>query len=244
LLYNVSIMNEAELKTSIKQRVVIGLIAVVMLGSVIAGYVAIVANGGSKSTNTEITDEKAQEYYAAYSAKLEEFKTASASDFAKFSGQLGAVAAYDETAANSNGVATKELVVGDGRELTSGDTNYLAYYVGWCADGTIFDSSLDDTDNPTSFTNALDASQGMIEGWNEGVVGMKLGGIRRITIPGEKAYGSSREICGGYDKPLRFLAMVVANEEPFSTVVNELETAYMKVQYANYGLDYEAVMAQ
>ena len=244
-MYNESIMNEAELKTSTKQRVVISLIAVVMLGSMIASYVAIVANGGkSGATNTEITDEKAQEYYAEYATKLAEFKEASANDFKKFSGQLGAVAAYDETAANSNGVTTKELVVGDGRELASGDTNYLAYYVGWCADGTIFDSSLDDTDSPTAFTNALDASQGMIEGWNEGVVGMKLGGIRRITIPGEKAYGSSREICGGYDKPLRFLAMVVANEEPFSTVVSELETAYMKVQYANYGIDYEAMIKQ
>ena len=238
-------MNEAELKTSTKQRVVISIIAVVMLGSIIASYVGIIASGGGGgSKNTDITEEKAQQYNEAYEAKLEEFKVATESDFKKFSGQLGAVAAYDETAANSNGVATKELVVGDGRELASGDTNYYAFYVGWCADGSIFDSSLDSTDSPTSFTRALDASQGMIEGWNEGVVGMKIGGIRRITIPGEKAYGETREICGGYNKPLRFLVLAVANEGEFSTLAKELEIDYMKVQYANYGIDYEAMMAQ
>ena len=89
----------------------------------------------------------------------------------------------------------------------------------------------------------LDASLGMIEGWNKGVEGMKVGGIRRITVPGELAYGDSMEICGGYNKPLRFIVMAVEKKDPLKTMAKELDTAYMKVQYANYGIDYDAMMS-
>ena len=121
------------------------------------------------------------------------------------------------------------------------NTEYLAYYVGWCADESVFDSSFDDNDSPTAFEKVLDPSAGMIDGWNEGVKGMKIGGIRRITVPSDKAYGDSMEICGGYNKPLRFLIMAVAKEDPLASIAQELDTAYMKVQYAQYGLDYEAM---
>lgn len=237
-------MEAKELRTSTGQRVVITLIAIIMLGSIIASYVAIVAGGSNADdSSTEISDEKKEQYTLAYEQKQAEFKDITVDDYNTFVGQLSAIYAFDEEAANSGDVAIKELVVGNGRELAEGDTDYLAYYVGWCPDGSVFDASLDDAANPTTFTRALDPSQGLIEGWNTGVVGMKLGGIRRLTIPGEKAYGSSREICGGYDKPLRFMVMAVANEEPLKSVAAELETAYMRVQYANYGMDYDAMMS-
>ena len=82
----------------------------------------------------------------------------------------------------------------------------------------------------------------MIEGWNEGVKGMRLGGIREITIPGELAYGDSMEICGGYNKPLKFLVMTKAKEDPLKTLASDLDTAYMRLQYANYGVDYDEMM--
>ena len=238
-------MNEKELKTSTGQRVGIIIIAVIMLGSIIASYVAIVA-GGNKTddSSTEISEEKKQQYTIEYERELAEFKEITVDDFNTFVGQLSAIYAFDEETANANDVTTKELVLGNGRELTEGDTNYLAYYVGWCADGSVFDASVDDIGTPTTFLRALDPSNGLIEGWNTGVVGMKLGGIRRLTIPGEKAYGSSKEICGGYDKPLRFMVMAVANEEPLKSAAAELETAYMRVQYANYGMDYDAVVSK
>lgn len=233
-------MEEKELKTSARQRIIIGAIAVIMVGTFIASYAAIII-GGSKSasgTSSGISDEKKAEYEAVYQEKLSEFKSLTQSDFSKLSSYKSEVKAFNEASANENGVQTKDLVVGDGRELSEGDTNYLAYYIGWCADETIFDSTFDNAKDPTSFKGALDASMGLIEGWNAGVVGMKLGGVRRITVPGELAYGNNMEICGGYNKPLRFLILAVAKEDPLKTAAAALESAYMKYQYAQYGIDY------
>ena len=239
-------MEEKELKTSTKQRVVIALIALIMVGTMVASYAAIVINGSksssSSTTTTKLSDERIKYYSDAYNEALAKFKETSSGDYAKFASYLGEIKTFDEAAANEGGVAVKDLMVGEGRELAAGDTDYLAYFVGYCADGKVFDSSLDSTTEPKAFTKALNVSIGMIEGWNEGVVGMRLGGVRRLTIPGAKAYGEQMEICGGYNKPLRFIVMAVANEEPLKGAASAVDNAFMKLQYANYGIDYEAQM--
>ena len=241
-------MEEKELKTSTGQRVAIIIIAVIMLGSIIAGYAGIVAGVGnsanSGSDDSQISEEKIMEYQTAYNESLAAFKEVSKSDYDKFIQYKSEVKAYNESSANSDGLKTKDLKVGSGRELTSGDTDYLAYYIGWCADESIFDSSLDNTSNPTSFSKALDASLGMIEGWSSGVVGMKLGGIRELTVPGELAYKDQMEICGGTNKPLKFLVMAVAKEGDLADKAAAVDLAYMQYQYALYGIDYDAMMQQ
>ena len=236
-------MEEKELKTSLKQRIIILVITVVMLGSIIASYAAIVINGnkGGSGATSGVSEEKIAQYSEEYTTKLTEFRKASAEDFKKFSTYKAEVKAYNETAANTNGLQTRDLLKGTGRTLNEDDVDYLAYYIGWCADETIFDSSLDSTTDPTACDTALNASQGMIEGWNAGVIGMRLGGVREITVPGELAYGSAMEICGGYNKPLKFLVMPVANEGTLKTIAAELDTAYLKLQYAYYGIDYDEV---
>ena len=211
-------MDEKELKTSPKQRIFIILIA---------------------TEAGQIDDSKVAEYEAAYNEKLEEFKKASKSDYDEFIGFKSELKAFNEASANEAGVEVKDLKEGTGSEVS--DDNYLAYYVGWCADESVFDSSFDNNDNPTAFSKILDPSAGMIEGWNEGVKGMKLGGIRRITMPGEMAYGDSMEICGGYNKPLRFMVMAIPKEEPMKSMAAELDDAYMRVQYAQYGVDYDSI---
>ena len=233
-------MNEKELKTSTKQRVVIIIIAVLMLGSMIAGYAAVILNGAkSGSSSSQVDEAKMAEYEMAYDAKAAEFAAATRADFEEFRSFRSEVKAYNETSANSGGLTFRDLKRGDGRKLAEGDTDYLAYYVGWCADGTVFDASFDDKDNPTSFRTALNASQGLIEGWNNGVVGMRINGVREITIPGELAYGDSTEICGGYNKPLKFIVMAKANEGELKTLAEELDAAMMRLQYAQYGIDYD-----
>ena len=236
-------MDEKELKTSPKQRIFIILIAIIMVGSIIASYAAIVINGSKGAAGSteagQIDDSKVAEYESAYNEKLDEFKKASKSDYDEFIGFKSELKAFNEASANEAGVEVKDLKEGTGSEVS--DDNYLAYYVGWCADESVFDSSFDNNDNPTAFSKILDPSAGMIEGWNEGVKGMKLGGIRRITMPGEMAYGDSMEICGGYNKPLRFMVMAIPKEEPMKSMAAELDDAYMRVQYAQYGVDYDSI---
>lgn len=234
-------MDEKELKTSPRQRIFISIIAVIMLGSVIASYVAIVLGGSKSSSTSEIDEEMVEKYIAAYNEELQSFAELTSSDFNKLTEHMSEVVAYDENAINEGDLRWRDLLVGDGRELTEGDTNYLAFYVGWCADGSIFDSSLNSTTSPTAFSKTLDASVGTIEGWTSGVVGMKLGGVRKITIPGRLAYGEKMEICGGYNKPLKFLVLAVAKEDPLASASSALDTAYLKLQYAYYGIDPEQI---
>ena len=234
-------MEEKELKTSVGQRVAIAIIAFFMLGSIIASYAAIlVSNSKSDSSeNKTLSSDRMAYYQNNYTEKLAKFREVSKQDFEVFKPYIPEIKAYNETTANESGVQSRDILKGSGRTIGEKDGDYLAYYVGWCADETIFDSSFDSDTSPTAFVRALNVSVGMIEGWYSGVQGMKLGGIREITIPGELAYADQTEICGGYNKPLKFLVMPVAAEDPLKTASTDVDTAYMMLQYANYGIDYE-----
>lgn len=235
-------MDEKELKTSTKQRVFIILIAILMVGSIIASYAAIVISGsqGASSNTSEVDEEKVAELQAEYEEKRSELKDLSKDDFKKFASHKGEVVkAYNEASANENGLQAQDIEKGSGDKVTS--DNYLAYYVGWCADETIFDSSFDDAENPTAFVSVLDPSVGLIEGWTKGVDGMRIDGIREVTIPGELAYGDSQEICGGTNKPLKFMIMAKAKEGKLAELAKEMTELQMRIQYAYYGIDYDSV---
>ncbi len=237
-------MQEQELKTSTKQRVWIGIIAIILVVSFIASYAAIiVANSSSSSSSTSsLSDEKMAQYENEYSEALTAFEEGTADEYAVFSQYLSEIKSYNETTANSD-LTTEDFLEGTGRELTDGDTDYIAFYVGYCADESIFDSSLDSETDPTAFAYALNVSGlSLIEGWNTGVVGMKLGGVREVTIPSELAYGDTTEICGGTNKPIRFVIMAVEDSDELSSLLDDLTLAETKLQYANYGIDYDELM--
>lgn len=78
----------------------------------------------------------------------------------------------------------EELVLGDGAEAVQG-AYVTVHYSGWLEDGTLFDSS-HSRNEPFEF--ALGRGQ-VIEGWDKGVAGMKVGGKRKLTIPPPMAYG-------------------------------------------------------
>ena len=80
----------------------------------------------------------------------------------------------------------EDLAVGDGPDAVSG-RNVMVHYVGvaW-SNGRQFDASWD---RGETFDFRLGAGQ-VIQGWDQGVAGMKVGGRRRITIPPELGYGS------------------------------------------------------
>ena len=81
---------------------------------------------------------------------------------------------------------TTDDVVGTGATAESGDVIRVTY-VGTLDDGTVFDQS-SDHDGYYKFT--LGAGT-VIAGWDEGIVGMQVGGTRELTVPPEKGYGSS-----------------------------------------------------
>ena len=81
---------------------------------------------------------------------------------------------------------SKDIEVGTGAEVQPGATITAHYTGALCKNGIIFQSSHDFGD-PVTF--GLDQ---VIAGWTEGVPGMKVGGMRRLTIPSEMAYGSVR----------------------------------------------------
>lgn len=80
----------------------------------------------------------------------------------------------------------EDLVVGTGIEAVNGKT-VTVNYLGTLTDGTKFDSSYD-RGAPFSFN--LGAGE-VIKGWDQGVVGMKVGGKRKLTVPSSLGYGET-----------------------------------------------------
>jgi len=88
------------------------------------------------------------------------------------------------------GLVIEDIKIGDGAEVKKGDT-VLVHYTGYLTNGSTFDSSKK-RNQPFSFQ----VGQGyVIKGWDLGVVGMKVGGERKLTISPELGYGN-REIAG------------------------------------------------
>jgi FKBP-type peptidyl-prolyl cis-trans isomerase FkpA len=86
-----------------------------------------------------------------------------------------------------------DLVVGTGDEAAAGKV-VSVYYSGWLWDPSKSDQKglqIDASTVQSAFTFTLGAGQ-VIAGWDEGLVGMKEGGTRRLVVPPSMAYGSSR----------------------------------------------------
>jgi len=78
----------------------------------------------------------------------------------------------------------EDIVVGQGDAVVAGDT-ITVHYTGWLTNGTKFDSSVD---RGEPFTTKIGVGR-VIQGWDEGMVGMKIGGKRKLTIPASMGYG-------------------------------------------------------
>ena len=83
------------------------------------------------------------------------------------------------------GLEIVDVKVGSGAEAKAGK-NVSVHYVGTLTNGTKFDSSRDRSE---PFDFALGAGQ-VIKGWDQGVAGMKVGGVRKLTVPPDMAYGA------------------------------------------------------
>jgi peptidylprolyl isomerase len=107
------------------------------------------------------------------------------------SGKLG----FEPTIAASTGAAPASLLVhdvavGTGATAEPGDDLQVQYTGAFYTTGKVFDASWTDGNGPFEFT--LDASpEQVITGWDEGIVGMKVGGRRELVIPPSLAYGAA-----------------------------------------------------
>lgn len=85
----------------------------------------------------------------------------------------------------ASGLEIDDVKQGSGAEALPGK-RVTVHYVGTLTNGSKFDSS---RDRGEGFTFALGGGQ-VIRGWDEGVAGMKVGGVRKLTIPPELGYGA------------------------------------------------------
>jgi len=196
-----------------KQRIGIWIIAAVMLVGTIGSFVVMVL--ANENNQKDLAEQ--QKLYDEYMKQLEEqqkvddaaAKGLSDKYYSTFAQYGSMPAAFDESSVGDT-VTTKDLKVGDGVEIKEG-TKYKAYYIGWTPKGTVFDSSIQDG----ALKAPIDTSQmNLIEGWNQGVIGMKVGGVREITIPSDLAYGeegSGESI--GPNTPIKFIVMVIETVE-------------------------------
>ncbi|XXX82130.1 FKBP-type peptidyl-prolyl cis-trans isomerase [Sorangium sp. So ce134] len=83
------------------------------------------------------------------------------------------------------GLGIEDLKEGTGAEAKHGHL-VTVHYVGTLTDGSKFDSS---RDRGQGFSFKLGAGQ-VIKGWDQGVAGMKIGGVRKLTVPPELGYGA------------------------------------------------------
>lgn len=210
-----------ELKTKTKTRVIVGIIAGLMLLSSVAVYVAIIiANNKDKNS---VSDELSEELLAAYEekgkaydAKVTEFNDSTLSlrndNLESLIALRSEVKAFNAASANEGGLKKTDITAGTGRTIDANSVDYGLFYIGFCPDESVFDSSFDNFSAPSSLKSPLvvTSTDLLIPGMYQGLDGMSLGGSRVITIPGELAYGDTRDdLCDGANTPLKFIVKPV-----------------------------------
>lgn len=84
----------------------------------------------------------------------------------------------------SNALQVIDLVEGDGKTCVKGAL-ITTQYTGWLEDGTVFDSSY----NRGQPFQCVIGSKRVIAGWDQGLMGMKVGGKRKLLVPAHLGYG-------------------------------------------------------
>lgn len=178
--------------TKKSQRIGIWIIAVVMtVGTLGMFFLPMIA-----SNNDEVNSAQMQQ-------ALDELNRQQAEQSATAE-PLDGYSAEPFDAANVTELQVETLKEPAGEKEATPTSTVTANYFGWTSDGKIFDSSKKNgTATPIPF--GLD---GVIEGWTEGLTGAKAGGVYKLVIPGDKAYGNTDNGSGRPVGPLTFIVEV------------------------------------
>lgn len=226
------------------QRIGIITIAALMLVSTLAMFAMMILQTQNAERDSERYQAATKQYEEAQKEVQQKMDAQTSELSAKyypiFSQYVDKVGEFDRESVKGEEVIKEDLRAGEGAEI-QGDTAFAAYYIGWTPDGKIFDQSVEDGKliQPLPVESGLDNAS-LITGWKEGMKGMKIGGVRLLTIPSDKAYGEqgSKDATGketiSPNTPLRFLVMAIDKPEtiPQAEIPPELLQQYSQ----GYGL--------
>lgn len=210
-----------------RQRIGIWIIAIVMVIGTIGSFAVMILANKNSNVDREHLKQLSDQYqkdYSAYQAKVSaQAATLSEKYYAEFSQYAGRPTTFDRDSVKT--LSHEDLKVGDGAALGK-DATFTAYYIGWTPDGKVFDSSIDSGKLKAPITAS---PGGVIPGWTKGVEGMKVGGVRELTIPSDDAYGDKGN--GSTIPPntsLKFVIMVIPTPEVIAQpqMPQELLNAY------------------
>ncbi len=195
------------------QRVGIWVIAALMALGTVGSLVAVLL----ANENAGKDEERLQKMMNDYNTEVENHNSVlSKKYFDTFKQYINRVGEF-------NGEITEledeDIVVGTGTEITEesiSESAPWAYYIGWLPDGKVFDSSFDaepsEIKDATKLKGPFEIQDGgVIEGWTKGIVGMKTGGVRELTIPASLAYGDKASGDIPANSTLRFIVFIIDN---------------------------------
>lgn len=200
--------------TSKSQRVVITIILVALVVGTFGSFAAMILAQDNDSKLAAESQKESAEFEAAYKdyQKKVELQNAELTSkyYEQFSQYAARVGEFD-LEQNNKELKTEDLVVGDG-EVVADDTKFAAYYILWLPSGKLEQQSINNDkkqlDTPIMVSNGL-GSASLIEGWKEGMKGMKIGGVRELTVPSDKAYAETGKGDIPPNTPLKFIVMAI-----------------------------------
>lgn len=203
------------------QRIGIWIIAIVLGIGTLGSFLVMALNVQNQSTDETTLQKESDDYQAAVATQTTQLSNKYYAEFGKYASIPAVFTASDVTK-----LTTNDLKIGDGETVTA-TTAYNAYYIGWNPQGVVFDQSISD-----GALKAPIAGGNLITGWNEGVIGMKIGGVRELSIPSDKAYGET----GAGDNipantPIKFVVMIIPKVEDVPIPAELLQ--YYQSQYAS-----------
>lgn len=185
------------------EKIGVGIISFLMILSVIGGSVLFIYQQGEAENQAEELKKLQDEQ--EISIQFQQECVAASASFASEDVKAPKVDKVDKEIAE---LETIDLVEGEGEEVVNEDCVVINYHGVIAATGEMFDSSYiprldaDGKDLPLSpFSTVISPTAALIEGWKEGILGLKVGGKRQLIIPASLGYGEfgSGAIPEGYE---------------------------------------------